>query len=124
MLDPSTMGVKLSQSGSWQHRCMGAGLQHNFGKEWGPVLWSEMTSLPPNPVFSTTATNLAKDDKDRKRKATDEAKVKRRQSKYSRVDNLTAARKTYSRHDGEDEPDDVCDHRYYRLRTRDWKWAY
>ena len=35
--------------------------------------------------------------------------MKRRQSKYSRVDNSTAARKAYSRHDGEAEPDDVCD---------------
>jgi len=27
--------INRSQSGSWEHRCMGAGIQHNFGKEWG-----------------------------------------------------------------------------------------
>ena len=26
--------VNRSQSGSWEHHCMGAGLQHNMGKEW------------------------------------------------------------------------------------------
>ncbi len=29
--------INRSQSGSWEHRCMGAGLQHNMGKEWD--LW-------------------------------------------------------------------------------------
>ena len=28
--------INRSQSGSWQHRCAGAGLQHNLGKTWGP----------------------------------------------------------------------------------------
>ena len=45
----------------------------------------------------------------RKRKATDEAKTKRRQSKYSRTDDSVAAHKAYSRHDNGIEPDDVCD---------------
>ena len=31
--------INRSQSGSWEHRCMGAGLQQNMGKEWGPELW-------------------------------------------------------------------------------------
>ena len=28
--------INRSQSGSWGNRCMGAGLQHNMGKQWGP----------------------------------------------------------------------------------------
>ena len=39
--------VNRSQSGSWEHRCMGAGLQHSMGKEWGPTIWKEMTSTYP-----------------------------------------------------------------------------
>lgn len=40
--------IHRGQNGVWQHRCMGAGLQHNLGKEWGPPAWSKMTSTPPN----------------------------------------------------------------------------
>lgn len=35
--------INRSQSGSWEHRCMGAGLQLNQGKEWGPTAWTKMT---------------------------------------------------------------------------------
>ena len=45
----------------------------------------------------------------RERPCTDEAKTKRRQSKYSRTDDSVAARNAYSRHDNGIEPDDVCD---------------
>ena len=45
----------------------------------------------------------------RERPCTDEAKTKRRQSKYSRTDDSVAARKAYSRHDNGIEPDDVSD---------------
>ena len=44
-----------SQSGSWEHRCMGAGLQHNVGKEWGPSLWKDMTKSLPRKEFKDTA---------------------------------------------------------------------
>ena len=40
-----------------------------------------------------------KTEVDRKRRATDEAKSKRRQSKYSRKDDSIKALKAYSRHD-------------------------
>ena len=42
--------INRSQSGSWEHRCMGAGLQQNEGKEWGPGLWKEMTNRSPSPI--------------------------------------------------------------------------
>ena len=47
--------INRSQSGSWEHRCMGASLQQNIGKDWGPSVWSNMTKSTPNRVFSTTA---------------------------------------------------------------------
>ncbi len=47
--------INRSQSGSWEHRCMGAGLQQNLGKDWGPSVWSNLTKSTPNSVFSTTA---------------------------------------------------------------------
>ena len=102
--------INRIQSGSWEHRCMGAGLQHNIGKQWGPTVWSKMTGLPPNNIFATTAENSArKAEKDKKRKSKETVKAKRRKAKYAGKNNTTAARKAYSRHDNEVEPDDVTD---------------
>ena len=33
--------INRSQSGSWENRCMGAGMQHNMGKQWGPQAWKK-----------------------------------------------------------------------------------
>ena len=102
--------INRSQRGSWEHRCMGAGLQLNQGKEWGPTSWTKMTNSLPNEIFKNVAQVVAKKkDKDCKRKAKEEVKRKRRKGKYSRVDNSLAARRAYSRHDDEVEPDDVSD---------------
>lgn len=102
--------INRSQSGSWEHRCMGAGLRQNLGREWGPQAWKQMTDTSPNKVFTNTAEHSAKRlDKDRKRKATDEAKEQRRKSKYSKIDNTLAARKAYSRHDEGVTPDQVSE---------------
>ena len=99
--------INRSQSGSWEYRCMGAGLRLNMGHTWGPTTWSEMTKQT-NPVYSEAmTTSMKKADQDRKRKATAEAKESRRQSKYSRVDETQAARKAYSRHDSGTVPDEV-----------------
>ena len=102
--------INRSQSGSWEYRCMGAGLQQNLGKEWGPIVWSSMTNSLANQHFIDTARSSAKKaDNDRKRKATDKAKQQRRQSKYSRNDDTAAAKKSYSRHDDGIQPDEVTD---------------
>lgn len=102
--------INRSQSGSWEHRCMGAGLQHNNGKQWGPATWSKLTTSPPNNIFLTTAENSARiANKDHMRKSTEKVKAKRRKSKYSGNSNSLAARKAYNRHDNEVEPDDVTD---------------
>lgn len=100
--------INRSQSGSWEHRCMGAGLRHNLGMNWGPEMYSTMTSSQ-NTIYKTTAEFTArKAAKDKKWKATDTAKEKRRKNKYSKTDNSTSARKAYSRHDGI-QPDEVSD---------------
>ncbi len=44
--------INHSQSGSWELRCYGAGLQHNLGKEWGPKLWGELTASIMTLTFS------------------------------------------------------------------------
>ena len=99
--------INRSQSGSWEFRCMGAGLQQNEGKQWGPETWKQMTTLPPNPVFTDTAERSAKRLlSDKKRKAKDEVKAKRRKSKYTTIDNTVAARRAYSRHDEGVLPDE------------------
>ena len=99
--------VNRSQSGSWEHRCMGAGLQQNLGRAWGPHCWEEMTSSQASNVYVRSAESSAtKVSCERKRKATDEAKAKRRHSKYSRTDDSTAARRAYNRHDSDVELED------------------
>ena len=89
--------INQSQSGSWQFHCMGAGLQQNLGKSWGPETWSHMMSTPANQVFvnvSNSASETAKRDK--QRKATEKAKQQRRESKYARKDNTQQAQKAYN----------------------------
>ena len=89
---------------------MGAGLQQNLGKQWGPSMWSKMTTCTPNNIFMMTAENSARRaKKEHMRKNNDEVKAKRRRSKYSGKENSLAARKAYSRHDNEVEPDDVTE---------------
>ena len=98
--------INRSQSGSWEYRCMGAGLQQNMGKQWGPTVWSKMTDSSPNRIFIDTAKHSTKKaENDRKRKATEYAKKQRRRSKYSRTDDTIAARRAYSRHDDTILPD-------------------
>ncbi len=102
--------INRSQSGSWEHRCMGAGLRHNLGAKWGPQVWKKMTNNSPNKIFSTVAKNAAKQvEKNRKRKATEQAKEMRRKNKYIRIDNTAAARGAYNRHDEGICPEEVDD---------------
>lgn len=87
---------------------MGAGLRMNLGPTWGPQVWRDTTSSAPNSVLVDVANDTAKvREKDRKRKSTEGEKERRRQSKYAHTDDSLQARKSYSRHDGGAEPDDV-----------------
>ena len=75
---------------------MGAGLHFNLVMI-GVQRYTGMTRSY-NHVYREVTEKIAKKvDKDRKRKPTDSAEGSRRQSKYSKVDNTTAARRAYSR---------------------------
>ena len=70
--------INRSQSGSWEHRAMGAGLQHNEGKEWGPKAWPEMTNSSPTKTFRDAARRSArKACSEKKRKTKDTVKQQR-----------------------------------------------
>ena len=100
--------INRSQSGSWEHRCMGAGLKHNLGLPWGPTMYTCLTSKE-NLLYKTTAELSARIAiRDRKRKSTDLAKENRRKNKYSKTDNSISARKAYSRHEGI-QPDEASE---------------
>ncbi len=78
---------------------MGAGLRQNIGT-WGPQTWKTMANSSPNKVFSNPANHSsARVEADRKRKTTEQAKEKRRRSKYSGIDDYAVTRNAYSRHD-------------------------
>ena len=102
--------ITRSQSGSWAHCCIGAGLQQNIGKQWSLKVWKQVTNSSRNQVLIDTAKHSAKKlTLDKKRKVRDDVKAKRHRSKYARTDNdSTAARRAYSRHDGGMLPDE-CD---------------
>ena len=102
--------VNRSQSGSWQHRCMGAALLQNLGATWSPQVWSSMTNKMPNHLFAEVVESTQSElSKQRKRKATEEAKARRHQSKYSRVDNSLTVRRAYNHHDCDVTPSEIDD---------------
>ena len=100
--------INRSQSGSWEHRCMGAGLQHNMGKEWGPRLWKDITNSSPNKAFKDVAQRSAKKvSSENKRKSKVTVKQQRRLRKISQKKESGKGRRAYSRHDGGISPDDI-----------------
>ena len=102
--------INRSQSGSFGHRCMGAGLRQNMGADWGPQVWKNMATTSPNKVLTNTAEQSAKRmNKDRERNSTEAAKESRRRSKYAPTDDTTAAMSSYSRHDDGITPEEVTD---------------
>ena len=60
--------INRSQSGSWQHRCMGAGLEQNHGPTWGTKAWNAMTDNSPNPIFSEVAQSTAKKNENQQKR--------------------------------------------------------
>ena len=65
---------------------MGAGLRQNYGLEWGPKMYTQLTSKT-NLVYQEAARVSEKiASRDRKRKATSKAKENRRKSKYCKTD--------------------------------------
>ena len=47
--------VNRSQSGSWEHRCYGAGLEQNLGKCWNLQTWEQVTESCPSQIFTDVA---------------------------------------------------------------------
>ena len=71
---------------------MGAGLQQNFGKKWGPEIWKQMSKSSPNEIFHDSAERSASRLKsDTARKAKPEVKAVQRRNKYNLVDDSAAA---------------------------------
>lgn len=103
--------INRSQSGLFQHRCMGAGLRLNAGPMWGPISWKSLTGSDPNETFVKAAMeNEKKVLKDRKRKSSEEAKKNRKKRKYAKSkDDSLSAKLAYSRHDDGVQPEDVMD---------------
>ena len=86
---------------------MGAALQQNMGKQWGPLVWQKITNSTPNTVFAETAKLYDdKQQKNRKRKEKEDVKAKRRSRKHARTEDDThAAHTAYRRQDGDITPD-------------------
>ena len=103
--------INRSQSGSFQHRCMGAGLRQNLGPTWGPKTWSAVISSEANGVFKRSSNKDEKKvEKDRKRKGTEIEKANRRKRKYAKTnDDSLSARKAYSRGDEGEQPEDIAE---------------
>ena len=81
--------------------------QGKYWTYWGPVVWRDTTGSAPNSVL---ANSMAKTrEKDKKRKSDEKYKGNRRKRKYERCEDTIQARKSYSRHDGAIEPDDICE---------------
>ena len=115
--------INRSQSGSWEARCSGAALHVNEGPEWGPKTWERVTGEAANPVFAA-AIKGKQVEADRKRKATDEAKSSRCESKYAKTnDNSLQARRDYVRHDdgpGVQEVDSSVSQAYFQSLMMDY----
>jgi len=94
--------INRSQSGSWEGRCAGAGLRQNLGPAWGPEAWKSATGSEANSVFRSTCEVKEKQvTTDRKRKASEVEKERRKRAKYKKTnDNSQKARCDYARHDG------------------------
>jgi len=76
--------VNRSQSGVWDGRCAGAALRVNEGPSWGPTCWAKATNTAASECFkSTYATKNKQVASDYKRKATDDAKLKRKRRKFN-----------------------------------------
>ncbi len=74
---------------------MGAGLQQNEGKEWGPTIWNKMTHSTPSKVFTDAAQRSAT-----KARYYGCSSTTKKVEKYSRKSGSSQARKAYNRHDG------------------------
>ena len=59
--------INRSQWGAWEFCCLGAGLQHNMGKMWGPQLWTDLTVSAPNPISCSDRVLARKAEKEKEK---------------------------------------------------------
>lgn len=92
--------INRIQSGSWEGRCAGAGLRCNLGPSWGPQAWEKAIGTPSDVFVAAGESAVQQCEKDRKRKASDQSKERRKQAKYSTasVDNSISSRRAYARY--------------------------
>ena len=115
--------INRSQSGSWQGRCAGAALRVNEGPEWGPACWTKVTQSQASECFKSVSAAKAKQIyNDCKRKATDDAKHKRKQKRNDGGNSLQA-RLDYSRYDNNgpnarEVPSDISNSNLHELMIR------
>ena len=104
--------INISQRGSWEGRCAGAGLRVNEGPGWEPACWAKVTGSEANKCFkSVSAAKSKKVSANYKRKAKDDVKLQRKRRKRS--DNSLQSHLNYSRHDNRgpnttEVPTDIC----------------
>ena len=120
--------INRIQSGAWEGRCAGASIRVNHGPEWGLRVWEEVTMGEANPIIKAVSKEKAQQvEVDRKRKATDNAKSSRRETKYRMTnDHSLQVRKDYDRHDdspGVPEVDAGIPQAYLRNLTLDYYTA-
>ena len=121
---------EINLAAVWGQMCTGGGhatLQESLGYVGVPVMtkksfistertigewWRErlqQSMIQPNSVLVNVTNSMATTrEKDRKRKSDDKYKESRRR-KYERSEDTAQARRSYSRHDGGIEPEDVCE---------------
>ena len=43
--------INRVQKGAWSARSIGARLRFNYGPNWSPKVWSDITKIKPDPIF-------------------------------------------------------------------------
>ena len=102
--------INRSQGGAWKGRCAGVGLRQNYGPDWGPKVWEQITGEEAGAVFEEVSQERRKEvDNDRKWKQGNTAKESRRKAKHKKSnDNSFQARCDYAHSDGSSTVADVA----------------
>lgn len=90
---------------------MGAGLQQNLGKAWGPMVWSDMIVSMPNTIFVDVANTMHKETErtSRRNPRTNLKKIGEKASMHTQTTVHRHERRIYSRHNNVTYPDEVVE---------------
>ena len=82
--------IHRGQGSAWNGRCAGATLRQNFGPDWGPKSWEKIMGDEANSVYTLVSQERSKlPNTYRKRKATENAKQSRWESKHQKTEDDT-----------------------------------